>query len=84
MAETKTRQPTSLPRAQEAKLRAVAEAFDDEQTAERAVRFGRKLLKRAAGLRTSAPPLAGLTKEQGERVSSLLFPKAAKKGASRK
>lgn len=51
----------------------VASLFKDgsvEQTA--GVRYGRKLLKKKAGLRTSTPPMTGLTRSQGADVAKAL------------
>jgi hypothetical protein len=42
----------------------------DEQTA--AIRYGRKLLRKQAGTRASAPPLSGISREQANQISEAL------------
>lgn len=53
--------------------------FSDEKIQGAAMRYGRKLLRKAAGKRASAPPLTGLTYDQAVSVANALGVEAPQK-----
>jgi hypothetical protein len=75
-----TPKPKPLPAKEEKRLEVVAGEFPDQPDA---VRYGRKLLKLKAGLRTTPAPRGTLTDKQAARVRELLGVPATGKSAAK-